>query len=314
IRTAAEGKTVDQLKKDVKVLLETWSSIRNRASRSQAPRLLWEELDLASSILRDYAGEKTTKIITDNDRCYKKLRQYLRIFIPELLPCLTFHRSRLPLFTQLKLEEQIRSFLQPRVDLPSGGYMFFEESETLNSIDINTGGSVKRNLEETIFNTNGEAAREIPRQISVRNLSGLIVIDFIDMRSESHRRQIFQILEKALEEDKARTKILHISKLGLVEMSREKVGLSLRQILLENCPHCGGTGRIKSSALAAIELKEKLLTGLVSEPRKKFTVTLSQKLAQFIQENHVLELGFMERKKIMFKVLPTADADYFSVQ
>ncbi|HOL66856.1 MAG TPA: Rne/Rng family ribonuclease [bacterium] len=311
IRTAAEKKESEQLKRDVRVLLDTWNSIKNRASRGRAPRLLWQELDLATSVLRDYAGDSTSQIVVDSDHLFKKLRQYLRTFMPEMLPALTFHRSRMPLFAHFQMEKQIESFLEPRVDLPSGGYLLFDESETLNSIDINTGGSVRRNLEETIFNTNLEAAREIPRQISVRNLSGLIVIDFIDMRSEAHRRHIFEVLEKALEEDKARTKILHISRLGLVEMSREKVGLSLRQLLLENCPHCHGTGRIKSTVLAALGLKNELMVKLITEPRKKFSVALSESLARFIRENRVLELNFFERKRVSFHILPNVDPDYF---
>ncbi|HOJ40465.1 MAG TPA: ribonuclease E/G, partial [bacterium] len=162
IRTAAEKKESEQLKRDVRVLLDTWNSIKNRASRGRAPRLLWQELDLATSVLRDYAGDSTSQIVVDSDHLFKKLRQYLRTFMPEMLPALTFHRSRMPLFAHFQMEKQIESFLEPRVDLPSGGYLLFDESETLNSIDINTGGSVRRNLEETIFNTNLEAAREIP--------------------------------------------------------------------------------------------------------------------------------------------------------
>jgi len=313
IRTAAAGKTAEQIKRDVRFLLDTYNSIKKRVSRCRPPCLLWKELDLPTSVLRDYVTENTTQIIVDEEHTYKKLRQYLRSFTPEVLPSLNLYRSRVPVFVHFGVEEQMHSFLQSRVGLPSGGYLLFDESETLNSIDINTGSSMRANLEETIFHTNMEAAREIPRQIVVRNLSGLIVIDFIDMRSEAHRRKIFQILDKALEEDKARTKILHISRLGLVEMSREKVGLSLRQTLLDKCPHCGGSGRINSIAWTALQLKNELMSKIGGHPRDKFKVALSETLAKFLRQNRVLELNFLERKRIDFQIVKDSSSDYFSI-
>jgi len=209
--------------------------------------------------------------------------------------------------------KQIAGFLDEKVPLPSGGYLLIEEGNNLMAIDVNTGGSQRKNPSDTIFHTNLEAAQEIPRQIRVRNLSGLIVIDFIDMKDAGQRKQVFETLEKAMESDKARTKTLHISKLGLVEMSREKFGLSLVRELMSPCTSCGGTGRTKSVELAAIEVKNALMSRLQKSPSERVTVRLSKDLQEFCEAQHVFRLSFLERRRVVFQTVASFQPGEFEI-
>ena len=262
---------------------------------SYNPRII-EALNRLSTIVR------TEEIWIDNPEVYRKIRFYIRFLWPDLFSKIRYYKDEIPLFSKYRVEEKMGKFLEEKVYLPSGGYILIEERETLTSIDVNTGKGQRKNLEETIFHTNLEAAYEIPRQIRIRNISGLIIIDFIDMVEEHHRKKVFDTLCKNFKEDKAKTKILSISKLGLVEMSRERTGKSIKKILYEECELCKGSGKIKSMEISAIELKNRLIFNLMQDKNKKFKVILSPELFEFIRGERLIELKKQERERVKFEI------------
>ena len=313
VRTAARGKKAEQLVREARYLLNQWSRVQRQAHRGKAPLLLWEELPMPMRTVRDYATDATTEIILDDEVVTKKLRVFCRTVFPDLLPKVRFWNQKTPVFSHHHIDHQVDELLAERVALPSGGYLIFEESETLSAIDVNTGGSERRSIQETIFHTNMEAAREIPRQIRIRNLAGLVVIDLIDMRNESQRRKVFDMLDKNIEEDKARIKILSISKLGLVEMSRERIEPSLRQLILEKCPCCGGSGRVKSLELIAMDMRNEFYRQVRSNPHKRFVARVSKDLFEFITSNRILQFGFLERRRTQVQPSATLKREEYEI-
>lgn len=313
IRTVCAEQAESLILKEAKFLINLWSRIHRKTKRVTSPAILWEEIKLPEKFLRDYASKNIEEIFIDTDQNFKRLRTYTKSFIPEILPKIKLYREKIPLFVNFQVEEQIKKFLKNRIKLPSGGHLIIEEGETLNAIDVNTGSSEKRNAKETIFNTNMEAAKEIPRQIRVRNLSGLIIIDFIDMKDEKQRKKIFDVLDKNIEQDKARIKILSISKLGLAEMSREKVEMSLRYILMKKCEHCGGTGRVESMETLAIELKNQIFIELANSPNAKLKITLNEELFNFVKSEIFLNLNFRNRRRVFFKPFSNLEKGEFQI-
>lgn len=283
IRTAAEGKSERYVVRELKILLNTWSRIKRYAKVKKAPSILWNELPVFTNVVRDYVTSDFKEIVVDDDKTFKEVLKYVNLFVPEMHGKVVLHKERQrPLFVKHGIEREIENFLSDRVFLPSGGYLIIEEGETLNAIDVNTGSSSKTNLKATVFNTNLEAAEEIPRQIRVRNLSGLIVVDFIDMKHQRERRKVFKTLNDNLEIDKAQTKILSISRLGIVEMSREKTDFKLSDVLLDRCEKCKGSGYVKNTHFAALKFKNELSAHLLKNPGKKTGVEVSSALYNFI--------------------------------
>ena len=313
VRTACSGKKKDEIQREARFLISSAEKIKRLARRLPPGSLLREEDDLPAVVLRDYVTEDVREILVDSERVFRQMRVYARAFMPEVLGRIRLVRDRTPLLERYGVTKQIVGFLDERVPLPSGGYLLIEEGNHLMAIDVNTGGSQRKSLSDTIFHTNLEAAQEIPRQIRVRNLSGLIVIDFIDMKDAGQRRQVFETLEKAMESDKARTKTLHISKLGLVEMSREKFGLSLVRELMSPCACCGGTGRTKSVELAAIEAKNALVAKMQKSPSARMTVRLSKDLREFCEAQNVFRLSFLERRRVAFQTVASFQPCEFEI-
>jgi len=313
IRTASQTAKEKYILKEAKYLLNQWSKIYRKTKKFPAPIKVWEELPLPLRIVRDYLSENIEEILVNEETSFKKLRFYAKSFVPEILSKINYYSEKTPIFVKFKIEEKIKKFLENRVELPSGGDIFIEEGETLTAVDVNTGKSRKETIEETIFSTNLEAAEEIPKQIRVRNLSGLIIIDFIDMKKESQRKKILDVLWKNLEDDKARIKILSISKLGLVEMSRERIGHSLSQVLMEKCEKCSGTGKVEKIEWISIELKNQLFSKLKEFPNKKIVVILSEELFEFLKRNQILKLNFSERKKVEFHLSNSLEKGKFEV-
>ncbi|HNS32604.1 MAG TPA: Rne/Rng family ribonuclease [bacterium] len=300
IRTAAEGQNEKFLLREVKILLNSWSKIKRYAKVKKAPSILWEDLPIYAKIIRDFTTRDYHEILVDDPRIYKEVRRYVSIFVPELHGKVKFHNENAPLFIKYGIEKKIENALSHKVFLPSGGYLLVEEGETLNAIDVNTGSSDKNSYRATIFNTNIEAAREIPRQIRLRNLSGLIIIDFIDMRQERQRRKVFNEFNANLEIDKAQINILAISRLGLVEMSREKTEFRLSEIFLDKCPNCKGSGAVKNTYLDALTLKNGIALLLMKSPQRKINVEVSRHMYGFINETHYLE-NLVRNRKILIK-------------
>ncbi len=254
-RTSGEGASSSQLDWDLELLSHIWERVSERVSGVTAPSLVYEELPLHTRMIRDLAGADTDTIFIDDAETYRRIRGYVDEFIPSYAQRLQFYEERRPLFERHGVEDEVARALEPKVSLKNGGSLVIEQTEAMISIDVNTGGFLGgHSLEETVFRTNLEAAAAIPRQLRLRNLGGIIVIDFIDMEDEEHQRQVLRTLEKAVEADPARTRMEGFSSLGLVQMSRKRTRKSLAQSMCAPCVNCNGLGLVRTPESTCVEV------------------------------------------------------------
>jgi len=255
IRTAGDGVREEDLEADIRYLATVWAAIQKRHTEQTAPAMLYSEHDLPLRIVRDLAGHETKRIIADDKTVYESIQSFVDRFVADPKPRIEHYEEALPIFERFDLERQIHANLERKVWLKSGGSLVIDKSEALTSIDVNTGRFVgKRDLEETVLKTNLEAVQEVVHQLRFRNLGGLIIIDLIDMESAANREKVYRALQEALKADKARTNILKISELGLVEMTRKRTRENLVQTLCEPCGYCEGRGYILSSESVAFRV------------------------------------------------------------
>ena len=259
-RTVAENATEAELADDIAYLRRLWSEIRHRGEQAQAPFMLHHDLTLAQRLLRDLVSLDTRRIIIDSRENFQKLSAFAEEFMPQLASLLTHYNGERPLFDLHGVEDEIQRALARRVDLKSGGYLIIDQTEAMTTIDVNTGGFVGlRNFDDTIFKTNLEAAQTIARQLRLRNLGGIIIVDFIDMESTEHRAAVLAEFDKALARDHTRITVNGFTALGLVEMTRKRTRESLAHVLCEPCPTCGGRGEVKTAQTVAYEILRELL-------------------------------------------------------
>lgn len=260
IRTAAEGVEAEELAKDVRFLHRLWQHVHEKSRQLSAPAVVYEDLPLYLRSMRDMSQPLVEKVRVDSGEAYAKLCDFAAQFNPEMVSMIECYSADRPLFYLYGVEDEISRALEKKVPLKSGGYLIIEQTEAMTTVDVNTGAFVgHRNLEETIFKTNLEAASTIARQLRLRNLGGIIIIDFIDMQDPEHRRQVLRALEKALSRDRAKTGIASVSELGLVEMTRKRTSESLGQLLCEACPVCEGKGTLKSAETICYEILREIL-------------------------------------------------------
>jgi ribonuclease G len=261
-RTAAEGASTSDFEADRRYLTELAARIARKAENAAAPALLHRELDLALRVVRDVAAEELEAIRVDDEATAERIEEFLRAVAPGLAARVEVHRKDEPIFEAYGVEASIFDALQSRVTLSSGGSIVIHQTEALVAIDINTGRFVGKDaLEETVFATNLEAIPEVARQIRLRDLGGLLVVDFIDMEEPEHRRQVVELFEKELARDRSRTRVLQISDFGLVEITRQRSRGNLERVLTRSCPECGGGGRVPTDLTAALDLRRELLKG-----------------------------------------------------
>ena len=259
VRTAAEGADADAIDRDVRFLQRVWGGVTRRASECKAPALVYEETDLAGRAIRDLLGPGPCAVLVDDPNLHRRLVNYLHAVAPGLAGVVQLDDSGISLFARLGLDGEMKKALERRVDLPSGGYIVIDHTEAMTVIDVNTGRYTgKRYLEETTVRTNVEACREIVRQLRLRDIGGIIVIDFIDMAVQSNREAVLAALEAQLAQDRTKTYVVEISPLGLVEMTRQNVARGLREVITTRCPHCHGVGRVLSEDSAVIEVERRL--------------------------------------------------------
>lgn len=245
VRTAARDREEEDLKRDLDFLIRKWKEIKNAAQRHSAPSLLYSEPELEIRVTRDLLNDEWERVITDSPAAHKRLRDYLKAVAPWLVEKVVLYQGKEPLFKSLDINRQIKEALRHEVALPSGGSIVIDPTEALTSIDVNTGRYVGRsNLEDTVLRTNVEAAREIVRQLRLRDIGGIIVIDFIDMIESKNRKEVLEVLESELEKDRTKTYVVELSRLGLVEMTRKNVSEGLIEAFGETCPMCQGRGVI----------------------------------------------------------------------
>ncbi len=306
VRTAAEGVTADALHADMLFLRKLWESIRERVASVGLGAIVHEDLPLVLRTLRDFVGADVEKVRIDSRETYQKVLKFAHKFIPEMAPRIEYYPGERPIFDLYGVEDEIQKSLEPKVQLKSGGYLIIDQTEAMTTIDVNTGAYVgHRNLEETIFKTNLEAAQAIARQLRLRNLGGIIIIDFIDMSKDEHKRQVLKALEKSLEKDHAKSTISEVSALGLVEMTRKRTRESLEHILCETCPTCGGRGSLKTPETVCYEIFREILREARQYDAQKLMVLASQEVVDLLLDEESTSLAELEEfigKPIKFQV------------
>jgi ribonuclease G len=290
-RTQAEDASEEALANDIAYLRQRWEEIREASHQAVPGTVLYRELNLAQRVLRDWVGDRTTRVLVDDPYRIDGLRVFARQYMPSVMPRLENFTGDRPLFELHNIEQEIAAALKRRVDLKSGGYLIIDQTEAMATIDVNTGGYVSgRSFSETIFKTNLEAAQAIARQLRLRNLGGIILVDFIDMADETHREQVQAELGHALEHDRTKVRISGFTSLGLVELTRKRTRDSLAQQLSQTCPTCEGQGRIKTAQTICYEiLREIARMAKQFQPREFRVMANPEVIERFLEE----EAGFL---------------------
>ncbi|MHB1601640.1 MAG: Rne/Rng family ribonuclease [bacterium] len=318
IRTAAENASEIDIERDIKFLTTLWNNIYNEQLKAKAPALIFRDIGLSLRVLRDFLDKKIDKIIIDEKDEYKKIIEFLSIQSPEYINIVEQYKNKggVSLFDRFSLEKEISKSLNKKVWLKSGGYIVIDHAEALTAIDVNTGKFVgKRNFEDTILKTNLEAAKEIAFQLRLRNIGGIIVIDFIDMNKEDHKEKVYRTLEESLKNDRVKTTINRITELGLVEMTRKRTGNSLAALFLEQCPMCEGSGMIKSTQTICFEVLRAVLLHAKKTRAKKITATVHPSVMNKLYENErtVKALEVKINKTINIKMQDGFYPEYFEI-
>jgi len=305
VRTVSEGMTEDEVKADMAFLELVWKNTLKKKETTSAPALLHNDLDLIFRTIRDLFTHKVDRLIVDAKAEYERIREFVNTFMPDLSSRVELYDREEPLFDNLEIELEISKALGRKVWLKSGGYIVIDHTEALTVIDVNTGRFVgKRHLEDTILKTNLEAVKEIAYQLRLRNIGGLIVIDFIDMERERNREKVYNVLQEALSKDRAKSRILRISELGLVEMSRERTREDLLRILCEPCSYCEGRSYTKSAATVCYELFREIRKIGSSPKSKKVIIGVHPDVANLLYDEERQSIDELERefhKKVIIK-------------
>ncbi|RUM87580.1 MAG: ribonuclease [Thermodesulfatator sp.] len=311
-RTAAEGAGEDELRLEMEFLLSLWEEISSRAERVKAPALVYEELEASLRAVRDLLTREVSSVVIDDREEYQKILDFLSRAAPHLKGCVRLHQGPRDLFETYGLEADPQRLLASRVWLKSGGFIVIEPCEAFTAVDVNTGRYVgKRDLEETVFRTNLEAAREIAYQLRLRNIGGLIIIDFIDMEDPAHREEVYQTLKEALKRDRAKTAVKPITDFGILEMTRERRRESLYEVFQERCPHCGGEGRLKSRRTVCYEIFRRLERMGPHVKNKVVEVELHPEVGEILAEEADF-LGEIEaRHQFELRVIPRKDLPWW---
>ncbi|MBS1216993.1 MAG: cafA [Proteobacteria bacterium] len=293
IRTMAEAATDHELASDVEYLRKLWHDIQDQARTAPPLALLYQDLNLGLRVLRDFAHPDTGRIYVDSRETHQAMCQFAGQFTPNVLARLNHYQGERPLFDLHNVEDDIERALARRVDLKSGGYLIIDQTEALTTVDVNTGGFVGgRTFDDTIFKTNLEAAQIIARQLRLRNLGGIIIIDFIDMDTEEHRNAVLNEFRKALARDRTRMTVNGFTQLGLVEMTRKRTRESLAHVLCEPCPTCAGRGELKTAQTVCYEVLRELVREARQFDAREFRILASQHVIDMFldEESHNLAM------------------------
>jgi ribonuclease G len=285
LRTLAEGAGDDELRADIDYLRNLWRDIHQSALGVPPPKLVYQGLSLAQRVLRDMVSDGTTSVQVDSRENHQQLAAFAQAYMPALAGKLQHYTGERPLFELYSVEQEIEKALARRVDLKSGGTLVIDQTEAMTTVDVNTGGFVgQRNFDETVFKTNLEAAQAIARQLRLRNLGGIIIVDFIDMDSEEHRAAVLEEFRRALARDRTRMTVSGFTALGLVEMTRKRTRESLAHVLCEPCQACGGRGEIKTARTVCYEVLREVLREARAFNAKEFRVLASQAVCDLFNE------------------------------
>lgn len=317
LRTAAEGAGSEEVLADIHFLHRVWLAVERRMARDQGIRCVYEDLPLFMRSMRDFVRPELEKIRIDSRENYQRLLDFVHEFVPGLESKLEYYPGERPIFDLYSVEDEIQKALGRKVQLKCGGYLVIDQTEAMTTIDVNTGAFVgHRNLEETIFKTNLEAVSAIVRQLRLRNLGGIIIIDFIDMDDAEHQRQVLRLLEKSLEKDHAKTKLSGVTELGLVQMTRKRTRESLEQVMCEPCSLCQGRGSLKTAESVCYEVLRDLLRVDRAYSGEAYLVMASQAVVdRFLDEDSaaIADLEAFIGKPIRFQVETLYSQEQFDI-
>ncbi len=294
VRTVAEGKSEELIQNDFNMLVENWKKLQAKSDRAKGTALVYEDLETATSVIRDLFTPDIGKIVIDSKKLYRKLQSYLEDVSPNMANRLEYYKLKQPLFESMGVENELDNLLRPKVWLKSGAYLIIEKTEAMVVVDVNSGRFVgKKNHEENSLKINLETCKEVARQLRLRDLSGLVVIDFIDMREESNRRKVYYALRKELKKDRAKVAVSPISEFGLLEMTRQRIRLSLLDSMSEECPTCHGAGRIMSRETLITRIDYWLRRYKSKHRSLKLKLELHPEIAGFMKDNKKALRGLM---------------------
>jgi ribonuclease G len=323
VRTAAEGASEEDIERDLVFLQRLWKSIEAKAKTAKAPELIYQEAELPLRVTRDLFTGDFEKAYVDNDQAFKRITGYLKKTSPHMVERVIRYREKAPLMEAFGVEAEIKSTLNRRVDLPSGGYLIFDYAEAFTVIDVNTGRfvgsrgkSAGGRLEDTITKNNLEAVKEVVRQLRLRDIGGIIVIDFIDMANPKNRKTVEDALREELERDRTKTYVVEISPLGLVEMTRQNVTEGPREVMTRKCPTCGGDGIVLSEASAAIDMERRLRTLVAGSRSQAYRVELAAPIASALVgpgARRLIELEALTKRRFFLEGKPDMHLDHFVV-
>ena len=295
IRTAADSAAEDEIRLDVNFLQRVWQRVQRRQQEITAPGLIHEDIPLAMRTMRDLVRDSIEKVRIDSRETFDKALSFARDLIPEAAHRIEYYPGERPLFDLYSVEDEIQRALHNKVPLKSGGYLVIDQTEAMTTVDVNTGGYIgRRNLEETLYKTNLEAAQAIARQLRLRNIGGIIIIDFIDMEEPEHKRQVMRALEKALSRDRIKTFVTEMSPLGLVEVTRKRTRESLERVLCEPCPVCEGRGILKTAQTVCYEIFREILREARQYETDEYLVLASQLVVDLLLEEEANSLADLQ--------------------
>lgn len=317
VRTAAEGVGEEVFASEVVFLKKVWASIENDIATAKAGELVYADLPLVKRTLRDLVGVSVERIRIDSRETFLQAEEFANEYLPEIIDSIEHYPGERPIFDLYGVEDEIQKALERKVQLKSGGHLVFDQTESMTTIDVNTGAFVgHRNLEETIFKTNLEAAQAICRQLRLRNLGGIVIIDFIDMMVEDHKRQVMRAMEKALDRDKAKTQVCEVSSLGLVEMTRKRTRESLEQTLCSECPTCSGRGLLRTAETVCYEISREIIRQVRQFDVKSLTVVAAPDVVELFldeQSDYFAELESFVEKPIRLQPESMYNRDQYDV-
>ena len=317
VRTASEGADTDEIRNDMEFLLHLWENVQRKRETSPAPSLIHNDLTMVLRVIRDILSPQVNRIVIDSREEYENIRSFINMYMPKQKYEITLYEREEPIFDAYGVEMEIDKISGRKVWLKSGGYIVIDMAEALVAIDVNTGRYVgKRNLADTILKTNLEAAKEIAYQLRLRNIGGIIIIDFIDMDREGDREKVYQVLEESLKKDRQKTSIFKISELGLVEMTRKRTRESITRILSEPCPYCEGGGLIKSKTTLCYDIFRQIERTSSALGGHSIMVEVNPEIAGLLYEEErtgVEELERKLKKKIVIKGKPGFHQEQFNI-
>ena len=317
VRTAAEGIADEDIFRDIEFLQKLWDSTVVRADNTFPPSIVYEDLPLVMRTMRDLVHADIEKVRIDSKETYQRVMEFSKQFIPEFLGRIEYYPGEHPILDLYSVEDEIQKALNRKVQLKSGGHLIIDQTEAMTTIDVNTGGFVgHRNLEETIFKTNLEAVQTITRQLRLRNLGGIIIIDFIDMQESEHGRQVLRALERHLERDHSKVTVSELTSLGLVQLTRKRTRESLEHILCEECPTCSGKGSIKTAETTCYEIFREILREVRQFDAQKLLVVASQPVVDKLLDDESTSVAELEEfigRPITFQVEPLYSQEQYDI-